>query len=80
MASLTIRDLDDDVKTKLKIQAAEHGRSMESEVRFILAAAVSPRRPVTGLGTFIRQSFDEIGGVDLDVPIRDDPARYADLQ
>ena len=31
MASLLIRDLPEDVKAKLRIQAAEHGRSMEAE-------------------------------------------------
>ena len=29
VASITIRNLDDDVKTRLRVRAAEHGRSME---------------------------------------------------
>ena len=33
MASITIRNLDDEVKHKLRIRAAEHGCSMEAEVR-----------------------------------------------
>jgi plasmid stability protein len=33
MASITIRNLDDDVKQRLRIRAAEHGRSMEEEAR-----------------------------------------------
>jgi len=40
MAALTIRNLDDDVKAKLRIRAAHNGRSMEAEVREILAEAV----------------------------------------
>lgn len=33
MANLTIRNLDDEVKDRLKIEAARYGRSMEEEVR-----------------------------------------------
>ncbi|MGI8485905.1 MAG: FitA-like ribbon-helix-helix domain-containing protein [Thermomicrobiales bacterium] len=40
MAALTIRNLDDDVKAKLRIRAAHNGRSMEAEAREILAEAV----------------------------------------
>lgn len=79
MGSLVIRDLDDDVKARLRVQAAEHGRSMEAEARAILAAAVLTKRPSTGLGTFIRDSFRDVGGVDLTIPERDDSARHAEL-
>ncbi|MEU1524473.1 FitA-like ribbon-helix-helix domain-containing protein [Nocardia rhamnosiphila] len=44
MASITIRDLDRDVKERLRRRAAAHGRSMEAEARDILAAAVRPTR------------------------------------
>ena len=44
MASITIRNLDDDVKTRLRKRAAGHGRSMEEEARLILAYAVERRR------------------------------------
>jgi antitoxin FitA len=40
MASLTIRKLDDSVKAKLRVRAAENGRSMEEEARAILETAV----------------------------------------
>lgn len=43
MATLTVRNLDDDVVRALRIRAAEHGRSAEAEHREILAAAL--RRP-----------------------------------
>jgi len=36
MASLTIRGLDAETHTRLRVAAARHGRSMESEVRAIL--------------------------------------------
>lgn len=40
MAVMTIRNLDDEVRDKLRVRAAQHGRSMEAEVRAILAEAV----------------------------------------
>ena len=40
MASLTIRNLEDSVKARLRVQAAQHGRSMEAEARHILRQAV----------------------------------------
>lgn len=76
---LMIRDLDEDVKARLRVQAAEHGRSMEAEARMLLAAALSGRRPARGLGSYIRDQFAEIGGVELDIPRRDEPARAAEL-
>jgi plasmid stability protein len=79
MASLVIRDLDEDVKTKLRIRAAENGRSMEAEARAILAAAVAGTRPARGLGSYIRNQFSNLGGDDLDVPAREEAARVADL-
>lgn len=74
MATLMIRDLRDDVKAKLRIQAAEHGRSMEAEARALLTTALVGRR-TDGLGTYIREQFADIGGVDLAVPSRNEPAR-----
>jgi plasmid stability protein len=40
MATITIRNLSDSAKTKLRVRAAENGRSMEEEARQILKAAV----------------------------------------
>jgi plasmid stability protein len=74
MASLLIRDLPEDVKAKLRIHAAEHGRSMEAEARAVLTAALVGRRTEC-LGTYIHEQFAEIGGVELAVPVRDEPAR-----
>jgi len=42
MATLTIRNLPDDVRNKLRVRAAQAGRSMEAEARSILAAALAP--------------------------------------
>lgn len=41
MATLTIRNLDEEVRRRLKVRAAMHDRSMEAEVRVILAVAVA---------------------------------------
>lgn len=40
MAAITVRNLDESVRDELRVRAARHGRSMEAEVRAILAAAV----------------------------------------
>ena len=62
MAQLVVRNLDEDVKTKLRRRAAAHGRSMEEEVRAILRDAVKQSvRPRTGLGTRITSRFAGIG-------------------
>ena len=79
MASLVIRDLDDEVKSRLRVRAAQRGRSMEAEAREILTAAVRSGRPARGLGSFIHAQLADVGGVDLPVPSRDTPARAADL-
>ena len=47
MASITIRNLDDDVKTRLRVRAVENGRSMEEEARLILRDVVG-RKPSSG--------------------------------
>jgi plasmid stability protein len=42
MATLTIRNLPDDIRDKLRIRAAQNGRSMEAEARDVLAKAYEP--------------------------------------
>ena len=74
MASLTIRNLDDDVKHRLRVRAAENGRSMEAEARLILREAVATEPEPENLAQFIRDCFAPYGGVDLELPSRE-PAR-----
>ncbi len=58
MAQLLVRNLEEDVKAKLRIMAAEHGWSMEEEVRAILRDAVArPAEPSCGLGTELAALF-----------------------
>jgi len=80
MAALSIRDLDDSVKEKLRLRAARHGRSMEAEIRLILtAAATEEERPRTDLFSALTERFAQLGGVDLVVPARTTPPRAADF-
>ena len=71
MASITIRRLDDMVKTKLRLRAASHGRSMEEEAREILKAGLTAERlPRLNLAESIRRHVDPLGGVELTLPLR----------
>lgn len=79
MAALSIRNLDDHVKERLRMRAASHGRSMESEIRAILVEAVSEPEESVGLFAALLDRVGELGGVDLDLPARSTPARAADL-
>ncbi len=71
MASITIRNLDDDVKTRLRVRAADNGRSMEEEARLILRDAVGRRKPSRNLASAIRARIAPLGGVDLELPPRE---------
>jgi len=66
MSSITVRKIDERLKKKLRLRAAEHGRSMEDEVRSILRSALAKEEPVErDLGTSIRRRFARFGGVKL---------------
>ncbi|MDQ3657671.1 MAG: plasmid stabilization protein [Chloroflexota bacterium] len=80
MSTMTIRNIDDDLKAKLRIRAAENGHSMEAEVRDILKVALAQPVPEKGLGTWIHEQFAEIGGVHLEIPKRTEAARYVDFE
>jgi plasmid stability protein len=68
--AITVRGLDAGTKRKLRLRAAEHGHSMEEEVRTIIRKAVSGEAE-TDLATTIHRIFSEIGGVELDLPPRE---------
>ena len=70
MASITIRNLEDAVERRLRVRAAEHGRSMEDEARDILRRAVGDSSPPRDLAAAIRRRMAPLGGVDLDSPER----------
>ena len=76
MESIVIRGLDQSVQEQLAAQAAEHGRSLEAEVRDIVATAV--RRPNIALA--LLQAARAAGGVDdLPIPERTDLAQAVDF-
>jgi plasmid stability protein len=79
MAAISIRDLDDEVRERLRVQAAANGRSMEAEVRAILTEAVRPANEAGGLLASLLERIGKIGGVELDLPERATPARPARL-
>jgi antitoxin FitA len=76
MASLTIRNLDERLKVRLRVRAASLGRSMEEEARHILRAALDESQtPSTDLAERIRRRFAKLGDVKLPIaarePVRD---------
>jgi plasmid stability protein len=80
MAQFTVRNLEDDVRDRLKRRAARHGRSMEDEVRQILRNAVKDEdRPEPKLGSRIAARFARVG-LDGDLPeLHGQDARPADF-
>ncbi|MEM6944335.1 MAG: plasmid stabilization protein [Pseudomonadota bacterium] len=71
MASITIRNPKDELKRRLRVRAAEHGRSMEEEVREILREAVGETPPPRNLASAIRARVAPLGGVELVLPERE---------
>jgi plasmid stability protein len=73
VSSITIRNLDPAIKERLRIRAAEHGHSMEAEVRGILRATLSEPKGAPALNLYerIRALVDPLGGIDLDLPPRE---------
>ena len=80
MASITLRKLDDTVKSRLRLRAASNGRSMEEEARIILRDAGEQEPvPERGLGTAVHELFKPLGGLDLELPPREpvrEPPRF----
>ena len=83
MATITIRNLDNSVKTSLRIQAASHDHSMEEEARIIIKNALESTKAADeakkGLGSLIHQRFQSAGGIDLTLPARNQPVRKPDI-
>ena len=64
--TLTVRNLDEAVKQKLRLQAARHGRSMEAEARDILARNVMEKEnPVQAIevAEHGKGKFDHLVGI-----------------
>jgi len=83
MAMLTVRNLSDEVHRALRGRAAQHGRSMEAEVRAILEATVTPEGRVK-LGSLLAEIGRQAGLTDEEASVFDDvrdksPVRDIDL-
>jgi plasmid stability protein len=71
MANVTIGNLDNDVKRRLGIRSAEHGRSMEEEAREILLHVVDEAKPTDDLAEAICARIASQSVVALDIPQRE---------
>ena len=73
MSSITIRNLDDNLKASMRLRAARHGLSMEQQVRNILQTTLSADSGVAsglGLAQRIHQRFKGLGAEALELPER----------
>ncbi len=80
MASITIRNLDDNLKRRLCVRAAEKDRSMEEEAREILRQALGPPGAPGNLGQSVHVRFAAIGGVSCAPVHRSSGRPLPDLQ
>jgi antitoxin FitA len=79
MATLTIRNLDERLKGRLRVRAASRGRSMEEEARQILRTALNESEPAsTNLAECIRNRFAKLGDVQLPIAARE-PVHYLEI-
>ncbi|MXX86421.1 MAG: plasmid stabilization protein [Acidobacteria bacterium] len=75
MASLSIRNLDETTKKRLRVRAAENGRSMEEEARAILRSTLTANSdPSESFGAAVRRIVEPLGGVELE-PLPREPVR-----
>lgn len=84
MASLTIRNLPDDVHRALRVRAARNGNSTQAEVRAILKQTVKPEGRIK-LGSILAKIGREIKLTDEEFAIIDNvcdksPARHASFE
>ena len=71
MASITIRNLEDDIKQRLRVRAAVNGHSMEEEVRDILRRVMGETAAPRNLAAAIRARVAPSARADLELPARE---------
>ena len=80
MASITVGNVDEALERRLRLRAAENGRTMEQEACEILRAALDEDvAPSKNLGTAIHELFKPLGVVELEIPPREpmrEPPQY----
>ena len=80
MSTLTVRNLDAGLKSRLRVRAAENGRSMEAEARAILRSTLDGDAGANDrLGSRIHERFAGLQGGKLELPPRTELPRAADL-
>ena len=70
MGSITIRNLDNNLKAQLRLRAARHGRSMEAEARTILAQSLGASADEQNLAVVIQRRFESLDAESLPIPRR----------
>ena len=80
MASITIRNLDESLKTKLRLQSAQHGCSMEAEVRNILNQALNPATTPADFAARVHQRFARLQADSLPIPDRQEVRTPPDME
>ena len=80
MASITIRNLDESLKIKLRLQSAQHGCSMEAEVRNILNQVLNPATSATDFAARVHQRFAGLQADSLPIPDRQDVRTPPDME
>lgn len=79
MASITIRNIDESLKSKLRLQSAHHGCSMEAEVRNILRQALLPSAAPSDFADRVHRRFAGLNADSLQVPARQDVRTPPDM-
>jgi len=79
MASITIRNIDETLKTKLRLQSAQHGCSMEAEVRNILRQVLLPSAAPPDFADRVHQRFAGLNTDSLPIPARQDVRTPPDM-
>jgi len=80
MASITIRNIDETLKSKLRLQSAQHGCSMEAEVRNILRQTLLPSAAPSDFAGRIHQRFAGLNAESLPIPARQDVRTPPDME
>ena len=80
MSAITIRNLDDTLKARLRLQAARHGRSMEEEARQLLRKGLDQDTDAgqVRLTALAQTLFGAVHGLDLTLPPREAPRDLPD--
>ncbi|PKM08601.1 MAG: plasmid stabilization protein [Gammaproteobacteria bacterium HGW-Gammaproteobacteria-4] len=78
MPSVTVRNVPDEVHRAIRVRAAQHGRSIEAEMRDILESAVKPPGRVAEIGRKLKLTEEEFA---IFESVRDKtPARAASFE